>query len=279
MNDCFIRSKKFFRLSDLKDHFPKDDYCQSNNIFSCKQNCKTIKDCFTTVDNSQNSAILKSHSTELNLHKNNFRVCGMDEVGRGCWAGPVVGCCVEIDYDKWLKLSDDEKSLFVDSKKLNYNKRLQAKKLILYCAKQYKISSISADKIDQIGISKASLLAMKNSFLKLKDYKNINLIITDGNQKALNGNNNFNINLIELAITKADNQFICVASASILAKIYRDQLMARLGNVFKKYKVYEFASHVGYGTKIHQQKLIAHGVSNIHRKSYKPIEKMIFNKG
>ena len=178
-------------------------------------------------------------------------IAGIDEVGRGCIAGPVVAAAVILGKKPISDLRD--------SKLLSPKKRFLLSEEIKKNCIEYSIAEISAKDIDKLNIKKASLLAMKKAADGLKK-KNIEIIV-DG------------IDKIETiypckAIIKADNLFKEVMAASIIAKVYRDEIMINLDHKFPKYL---FDKHKGYPTKDHLHALKKFGSIDQHRKSFRPI--------
>ena len=180
---------------------------------------------------------------------------GIDEVGRGCWAGPVVAGAVI--------LSVPIKGL-TDSKLLTKKQRELLNVEICTKAAAIGLGWVEPDVIDAIGINPAVQLAMAKALQQIKtDYEEI---IIDGDINYLNEIPNSH------AIIKADNSIPSVSAASIVAKVARDKFMAELS---LKYPDYGFEKHVGYGTALHIEKLKLHGVSAQHRRSYKPIKALL----
>tara|TARA_Y100001960_G_C14656863_1_gene818784 strand:- start:128 stop:763 length:636 start_codon:yes stop_codon:yes gene_type:complete len=192
-------------------------------------------------------------------------VIGIDEVGRGLLAGPVVSCaCVFLNY----KIDKSILENFNDSKKLTRKKRSDAIKLIKLLKKHkkinYAIGSASVKEIDSTNILEATKISMKRAVKKLNYHKG-NLII-DGkidlklNQYSYRG------------IIKGDEKSYTIAAASIIAKIYRDNYMRRLSI---KYPQYGWEKNAGYGTKNHIIIIKEKGVTKHHRKSFEPIKSLI----
>ena len=190
--------------------------------------------------------------------KNNLIKAGVDEVGRGCLAGPVISAAVILNKRINLKL-------IKDSKKINFQNRLLLSKYIKdnSC---YSIGMASVEEIFKLNILKASLLSMKRAINKLSIQPN--LILIDG-QFAPKGIKNFK------TIIKGDEKEKCISAASIIAKTYRDQLMIKLS---KKFKNYSWETNFGYGTKTHLIGLKRHGITSHHRKSFRPIHNMLSKK-
>ena len=176
---------------------------------------------------------------------------GCDEVGRGCIAGPVVAAAVILPPDY------KNKSI-IDSKRLSHKKRKEVGQEIIDNATSWSISEVSNNKIDEINILNASILAMHRSLDKLKVRPEF--IIVDGNK--------FNPykKISHECIIKGDNKFQNIAAASILAKNYRDDLMK---NLYLKYDKYSWESNFGYPTKMHRDSIKKYGVTRYHRKSFK----------
>lgn len=180
---------------------------------------------------------------------------GIDEVGRGCWAGPVVAGAVILKKPiEGLK----------DSKLLSKTQREKLAQQIKSEALVIGLGWVEPAIIDKVGIGRAVQLAMERALAEISiDYDEI---IIDGNINYMRYNGKAK------ALIKADNLVPAVSAASIVAKVARDQYMAELG---AQYRVYEFAKHVGYGTALHLEMLQLHGVSDMHRKSYKPIQTLL----
>ncbi len=191
-------------------------------------------------------------------------ILGVDEVGRGCWAGPlVVGACVLPDNHQIEGLTD--------SKKLTAKQRLVLFNQLKQAKVDYGLGWVSATEIDQIGLSAALKKATFEAVSQIKtDYDQI---IIDGTINFLAGFADFKTQQIS-TLKKADLLIPSVSAAAILAKVSRDQHMIELVKQ-PKYQVYGFEKHVGYGTKLHRQMLEQNGPTDIHRQSFKPIAKML----
>lgn len=200
-----------------------------------------------------------SFEIEKKLLEQKILSFGIDEVGRGSFAGPLVAAavCFEKEF-RWFKHVND-------SKLLTAKQRNRLSKLILRNTKSY-IEIIDIDTINKIGIGKSNKLVFErliNKILREHSKKEINFLI-DGNKKKIRRKNlNF--------IVKGDTKVISIATASIIAKVYRDRLMKDLGEI---YKGYNFAKNKGYGTKSHQKAIKKLGLSEIHRKSFR-LEKFL----
>ena len=187
--------------------------------------------------------------------KNNIITAGVDEVGRGCLAGPVVSAAVILNDKIDLKL-------IKDSKKINFKNRL---KIATFIKKNshYAIGVASVEEIFDINILQAALLSMKRAIDKLS--KKPKLILIDG-PFAPKGIKNFK------TIIKGDEKIKCISAASIIAKTYRDLLLIKLS---KKFTHYAWERNFGYGTKDHMDGLKKFGVTCHHRKGFKPIHNML----
>lgn len=184
-------------------------------------------------------------------------IIGIDEVGRGAWAGPVaVGA---------VMLGEVAIEGLTDSKKLTAKKRQIFAGEIKKHAKQASIGWVSAGTLDRIGMSAALKLAIERALRQLE--------IKADDQIIIDGTFNFLIDTEYAAQTttmkQADLLVPSVSAASILAKVARDNYMAKLDHHFADY---DFAAHVGYGTKKHQACLKEHGPSPIHRLSFAPLK-------
>ena len=180
---------------------------------------------------------------------------GIDEVGRGCWAGPVVAGAVILD-----KPIDGLK----DSKKLSKKKREELTIQIKAEAKAVGLGWVEASIVDEVGITEAVRLAMQQALDEIgADYDEV---IIDGHLNFLPDNPKTR------ALIKADDTKPSVSAASIVAKVARDNFMSEVAS---EYPDYGFPQHVGYGTALHLERLKLHGVSKLHRRSFKPIKGML----
>lgn len=188
---------------------------------------------------------------------------GIDEVGRGSLAGPVIACAFswKKDINKNMRCNATLQKLN-DSKRLNKNER---NKLYLSLMEfgDFGIGYGSVQEIEKLNILNATFLAMKRAFenLLLKIENLEPYILIDGNK--------FNpyINCRQLPVVHGDAKSSLIASASIIAKVYRDGLMYRVAKL-KKYKRYGWLTNVGYGTKFHRDAIKKHGLTPLHRKLF-----------
>lgn len=185
-------------------------------------------------------------------------IIGVDEAGRGAWAGPVVAAAA-------VMKSIPERAR--DSKKLTHKLRELLFDEVL-AQGQVAVGAVSAKEIDRIGIKKATNKAMRiavESLLKnLAPYQRV-LLLVDGNDA-------FTFSVPHQSFVRGDDRIPLISCASIIAKVHRDRLMCEYD---KKIRGYGFGAHKGYGTKLHQDNLLLMGVSPIHRRTYAPIKKML----
>lgn len=196
-------------------------------------------------------------------------VVGVDEVGRGCIAGPVVAGAValppEIDFerDPWLREIDDSKSL-------SAAQREKLAPLIERWALSSAIGISSVEEIDQVNIFQASHLALIRAVenLRLNSMPLIaDQILVDGKFLPKQG-----FSAPATAIIKGDLKCLSIAAASILAKVWRDRHMDELD---QRFPMYGFAKHKGYPTPAHAQTLRKVGISSVHRRSFKTVSALL----
>jgi len=182
---------------------------------------------------------------------------GVDEVGRGCIAGPVVSAAVILKKSINLKL-------LKDSKKISFKQREKISEHIKDNS-YYAIGVSSVEEIFKLNILQASLLSMKRAIKKLTITPGLTLI--DGNF-APTGLKNYK------TIINGDEKIKVISAASIIAKVYRDKFMIKLS---KKFSNYAWEKNFGYGTKAHLDGLKKFGITIFHRKGFKPVHKMLSN--
>lgn len=188
------------------------------------------------------------------------RIGGIDEVGRGCWAGPVVTACV-IFPTNFINNPPEWAAGIRDSKTLSLKQRLMLDPLIKTAA-IWSIEECSAAEIDQVGISRATQIAMERTVADLDPQPDY--LLFDGRESL-------DLPIKQESIIDGDAKIMTIAAASIIAKVYRDQLMAAYDGQFPGYI---FSKHVGYGTPAHIAALRTLGTCPIHRMSYKPVKKL-----
>lgn len=180
-------------------------------------------------------------------------ICGVDEAGRGPLAGPVCAAAVILPRDLDVDLALPGLN---DSKKLTDKKRRELYDRIKICAISYGIGCASHEEIDGINILQATYLAMNRALEQLHQRPDVALV--DGNRDP-------GFSVPTQLIVKGDSHSASIAAASILAKVYRDDLMLELAELYPQYG---FAIHKGYGTRKHYEALREHGHSPIHRMSF-----------
>lgn len=186
-------------------------------------------------------------------------VIGIDEVGRGSWSGPVVACAVLLKPEI---LNFSLSSKINDSKKVD---KINRKKLSEFIKNYsfYSFGESSAKEIDETNILEATIQAIKRAFHPFKSLKN---------KVCIDGPALFKLNSNTIFRIKGDQLSISVASASILAKNYRDNLMI---NFSKNFPNYDWENNSGYGTKKHRESIKRYGVTELHRKSFKPMKFLV----
>lgn len=182
-------------------------------------------------------------------------VAGIDEAGRGAWAGPVVVAAVI------LSRKHKQVDGITDSKLMTPAKRAEYYDLITDFATDFGIGIISHEVVDRVGVLEATKLGAKQAVDMMNVTADYLLVDCLDLTKHLGSD--------QESIIKGDQKIYSISCASIIAKVTRDNLMSSLGGDYSKYY---FHKHKGYGTKLHQEMLAEHGVSDIHRRSYKPVK-------
>ena len=183
-------------------------------------------------------------------------ICGIDEVGRGPLAGPVVAGAVV--FPRWFRPDGGVLEELNDSKKLSARVREQLTREIKTHALGWAVSAVEPDMIDRINILQATMLAMNHAVESLPVTPE--LLLVDGNRFKTN------LTIPYTTIVKGDSKVFSIAAASVLAKTHRDGIMAAYS---AEWPEYGFERHVGYGTREHVRAIIEHGRCPIHRKSFK----------
>ena len=201
---------------------------------------------------------LPDFDVETGLIKKGYKaIAGVDEVGRGCIAGPVTAAAVILNPQKIP-------SGLNDSKKLNLKNREKIFQSIqdtcTFC-----VAHSSVEEIDQINILQASLLSMKRAIFGLRIKPDFVLI--DGNKNPEGLESNFE------TIIKGDSKSLSIAAASIVAKITRDRIMSRLD---KEFPGYNWSQNAGYPTKMHKSAILDIGITPYHRRSFKPVYNILY---
>lgn len=183
-------------------------------------------------------------------------VAGTDEVGRGPLAGPVVAACVILP-------PDCDYHPFKDSKKLSHEARVALAALLPQIGARVGVGIVSAAEIDRLNILQASLLAMKKSIEEMEGTPDF--LLVDGKFKVP-------VAIPQQPLIKGDSRSASVAAASIVAKVTRDEMMARY---HEQFPVYNFARHKGYPTAEHCRIIKEHGPCSIHRKTFRPVRECL----
>lgn len=185
-------------------------------------------------------------------------IAGVDEVGRGALFGPVVAAAVILPRSALQPLA---LAGVKDSKLLSHSRRLKLSCEIQKLAIAWNIGYATSLEIDQLNILQASLLAMKRAILKLKVQPDLCLI--DGRQTLPD------FQLLQKTMVKGDQRSLEIAAASVVAKVWRDQLIVRFA---AKYPDYDLLANKGYGTERHRLAIQKHGLSQQHRMSFSPCQ-------
>lgn len=184
------------------------------------------------------------------------RIAGVDEVGRGCLAGPVVAAAVILDPNRPIKG-------LRDSKKLSAKKRDELAQEIKEKALAWSVAAMGPEVIDKINILQATLQAMKAAVEKLPVEPDF--VQVDGNKLP-------KWKWLSEAVVKGDDKVEWISAASIIAKTTRDAYMCKIAQLYPQYG---FEHHVGYGTAEHIKALKAYGPTPIHRKTFAPVREVI----
>lgn len=191
---------------------------------------------------------------EKKLFKSGYgSIVGVDEVGRGAIAGPVVAAAVVLDLNNLPEGIND-------SKQLSRKQRNRLVEEIRSCSFACSIARVEPEEIDLINIHRASLLAMRLAIKALRHP--IDYVLIDGKFKVPD------LDCPQESIIKGDSLSVSIAAASILAKVTRDEWMSEYD---AQYPGYGFSSHVGYGTRTHQEAVARLGPSPIHRKTFRGV--------
>jgi ribonuclease HII len=176
-------------------------------------------------------------------------ICSTDEAGAGCLAGAVVAAAVVLPKDFYHPL-------LKDSKKMSEKNRDIVFKYIVDNALEYSITEVDNNKIDEINILQARFLAMD---LGIKKLKNVDYLLVDGNRFY----DNYPINYS--TVIKGDSKYQGIAAASVLAKVYRDELMSKL---HLEFPMYNWCKNKGYGVKDHYTAIEKYGITKYHRRTF-----------
>ncbi len=187
------------------------------------------------------------------------RTIGIDEVGRGSWSGPLVACAVLL---KSTILKCSNLALIDDSKKIKKDKRFELSNFLKNHS-YFNFGIAYVEEIDNQNINIATKLAMERAYEK---FKNLDTIIKIDGRKMFEFKKNTHF------LIKGDQKSIAIASASILAKVFRDQIMNYLDCFYPEYG---WKSNMGYGTKKHLSAIRSFGITKFHRRSFKPITRFL----
>lgn len=208
--------------------------------------------------------IIPDFSREAALQKGGYlSVAGVDEAGRGPWAGPVVAGAVIFENDEKL-IAELIAAGIRDSKKISEKKREKLYDFIIQSSKAWGVGIVSEKMIDEINILNATKLAMKLALEKMSVRPDFLLIDGNGILQDFPAR--------QIAVPRADQTVLSVSAASILAKVTRDRILIQFE---EKYPGYGFAKHKGYGTQMHMDALLRLGPCEIHRRSFAPIKKLL----
>ena len=201
---------------------------------------------------------LPDFDVETGLIKKGYKaIAGVDEVGRGCIAGPVTAAAVILNPQKIPSgLNDSKKVSFKNREKIFQS----IQDTCTFC-----VAHSSVEEIDQINILQASLLSMKRAILGLNIKPDFVLI--DGNKSPKGFESKSE------TIIKGDSKSLSIAAASIVAKVTRDRFMSRLDNEFPGY---DWSQNAGYPTKLHKSAILNIGVTPYHRRSFKPVYNILY---
>ena len=249
-----------YTISQIKEilnsiHSMEDPMFQQLSLDMRKGVQTALKSCQKRIEKKQKRAahfIEMQYYERLAYQEGASFIAGVDEVGRGPLAGPVVAAAVILP-------KNIEDLGFDDSKKLSASKREEIYRLIQEKAIAIGIGIVDADIIDQVNIYQASRLAMQQAVSELKiqpDYLLIDAMKID-------------VNTPQIGIIKGDAKSISIAAASIVAKQVRDQMMQEFDEL---YPGYDFSNNAGYGTPKHLEGLKSKGICPIHRKTFAPIK-------
>ncbi len=183
-------------------------------------------------------------------------VAGVDEAGRGPWAGPVVAGAVILNQKKIPPGINDSKKLKSDMREILYEKICEHSII--------GVGISTVEEIDRLNILQATMMAMQRA-VEMLGNNNINLVLIDGNKAP-------EINYQTKTIIGGDSKCLSIAAASIIAKTTRDRIMRELSC---EHPEYGWENNSGYGTKRHQEALAKYGITMHHRRSYRPISELI----
>jgi len=185
---------------------------------------------------------------------------GVDEVGRGCLAGPVYAACASLDYERVRKVPAKSRALIRDSKKLSFEQREKALPIIAAVAVEVHVGVAKVYEIERFGIVQAIFLAMNRALQQCTNAYDI--LLVDGNQQLPDYWGE------QMTIVGGDDLCFAIAAAAIVAKQARDKYMRTLADTFPDYG---FDTHVGYATEYHLKSIGEKGICPLHRGNFHPI--------
>lgn len=201
---------------------------------------------------------------EAQLSQHYRAIAGVDEVGRGCLAGPVYAAAVILNYPALQSCTSEQLSLLRDSKSLSAAQRQTMLPFIDSMCLTKAVAHASVREIEDLGIVPATFLAMTRALEHLQQKADFLLIDGRAKHPTFKGP--------QQAVIKGDSLCYCIAAASIIAKEARDAYMREIAEDFPHYG---FAKHVGYGTRDHLAAIDQHGVCTLHRRNFAPIRQLI----
>jgi len=205
--------------------------------------------------------IYPNKKVEIKLFQQGYQlIAGLDEAGRGAWAGPIVAGAIVLPQKPKIK---NKKIKIKDSKLLTVQQRQLAYDWLIENCLGWSVGVVSQKIIDQVGITKANILAFRKALAKLKLQPDFLLIDSV----------KFSYKKIpSQSIIDGDYKVLSIAAASIIAKHSRDEMLKKY---HKKYPQYGFDRHKGYGTSKHYEMICQHGICCLHRQSYRPIKNFV----
>ncbi len=199
-------------------------------------------------------------SIERSFIKQGLKLLGVDEVGRGCIAGPVYAACVSLDYDALKDLDIKTRALIRDSKTLSSTQRQRIIPILHMICREWAIGFSTVNEIEEQGIVPATFQAMLRAYEAIKEPHD--LLLIDGKQL------NPMLPIRQEAIIGGDGLCFAIAAASILAKEARDDFMRQAALNFPDF---DFHENVGYGTKSHLTAMEMRGITPLHRRNFAPV--------
>lgn len=239
-----LENNKTFALSEVETFIEAYQTDERSGVQKIVQNARKQKEKY--LEELVRTEHLKKYETEYAEYR---YICGIDEVGRGPLAGPVVACAVILPKDCDI--------LYInDSKKLTASKREQLYDEIMEKAVAVGLGFVGQERIDEINILQATYEAMREAISQLNPQPD--LLLNDAVTIP-------NVNIRQIPIIKGDAKSISIGAASIVAKVTRDRLMEEYDKMFPEYG---FASNKGYGSSEHIQALKTYGATPIHRQTF-----------